>query len=280
MIPGIKGLIFGRAGSGKTWSTRTIFNKKEVTPFWLFTEPSMSTIGSFPEAHWAYLNPYGESVTKQTLLDMATKINTLGNDDLQKAGVGNKRDFKQWFEFINLLNDFKCENPKHTDCHWGDVQTWSTDRVLIIDGLTGMTAMARGLQSGMKPLLTQPDYGVIMNNLGVMIQYLTHQLTCHMFLISHIEIERDEINGGTIKSLSTIGRKLAPTIPPMFDDVVIARKESGQFFWSTTTNDADVKNRNLPLSDNISQNFVPWFEAWEANGGEYGETVVAGGNAA
>lgn len=266
-IPGAKALIFGRAGSGKTYSTRTLFDIEGLQVFHVFLEPSMTTIGNMPDAHYAYINPYGGQANADTINKMFVSINTLTNDALQKpaSGLATKRDMTQMLDFLNLLNNFTDQTGKE----WGDVAKWGTDRVLVIDGLTGITDMARHIQSGLKPLLSQPDYGVIMNSIEVLMKYLTHQLWCHLILISHIAIERDEISGGQSKSVSTIGRLLAPKIPPMFDDVVMSKKEGAKFVWSTVETDADTKNRTLPLDSMMNQDFQLLFTNWQGNGGVF-----------
>ena len=268
-IPGTKTLVMGRAGAGKTYSTRTLFNIKGLQPFHAFIEPSMVLVGNIPEAKYNYTNPMGAGVNKHTLMDIGRKINTLGNEDLQKGSI-LKPDFTQWMEFIDSLNNFTDQDGKA----WGDVEGWNTDRVLVIDGLTGLTRMSRGLAVGAKPLLTQPDFGVIMENIYVLLQYLTLSLTCHVVLISHLEMERDEINGGLLKTCATIGRKLAPTIPPMFDDVVIAEKIADQFTWTTIETGSDTKNRNLPLANDLKQDFAFLLECWQKNGGVIEKTEV------
>jgi AAA domain len=266
-VPGVKCLIFGRAGSGKTYATRTLFNIKGLEVFHIFLEPSQTTIGSLPNAHYAYINPFGGKANLNTMQEMFKKINTLSNDDLQKAssGMASKREMTQMLDFLNLLNNYTDQNGEV----FGDVATWGTNRVLVVDGLTGLTHMARNIQSGLKPLLTQPDFGVIMNSIANLLEYMTHTLWCHLILIAHIEQERDEITGRMIKSVSTIGRKLAPTIPPMFDDVVMAYKEGGKFMWSTVESDADTKNRTLPLNASLEQNFETLFESWQESGGVF-----------
>lgn len=273
-IPGVKAVFFGRAGSGKTYSTRTLFNVKGLIPVHLFLESSQSTISDIPEAQWTHLSPFRGKNNTETLAAMFEKINILSNDDLQRTGgLSTKRDMRQMLELIELLNNFKTHDGKEL----GDVQKWGTDKVLVMDGLTDLTRMARYIQSGLKPLLTQPDYGAIMFSIEVLLKYLTEELWCHFILISHIEIEKDEIGGGYQKSLSTIGRKLAPIIPPMFDDVILAKKIDGTFTWSSVENDADTKNRTMPLHDSMEQDFEILFRMWQERGGILSPAIPGGG---
>ena len=263
MIPGFKLLLQGPAGTGKTYSTRTLFDLEGITPFHLFLEQSQTTIGDKEDAHYAYISPSGKSVTWDTLKQMGKKINTMDNAGLQGSAVGNRRDHTQWLEMIDILNNFTDQNGEE----FGDVLEWGTDRALVIDGLTGITRMARGLTAGMRPLLTQPDYGVVMFNIASFLNYLIDEVQCHFVLIAHVEKERDEVAGGMSTMVSTIGRKLAPTIPPMFDDVVLAKQTGTSFIWSVVEDDTTVKSRNLPLKDDMEQDFGILLDAWRGNGG-------------
>ncbi len=267
-IPGPKVLLMGPAGTGKTYSTRTLFNIEGLEPIHFFFEPSMSTISAIKESKWAYLNPYGKAVDWDVLAQVGRHINTLGNKELQEAGVGNKRDFTQWLEMIALFNSFKTKQGEDL----GDVMKWGTDRVLVIDGMTGMNRMARGLSAGMRPLLTQPDYGVIMFNLQTMFEYLTSQVWCTLILIAHIEKEKDEISGGYVTTVASVGRKLPPVIPPLFDDVILSIRKGDQFSWSVAeaADETQTKNRTLPLRNDLEQDWAILFDAWKENGGTFG----------
>ena len=76
-IPGTKTLVFGSAGSGKTYSTRTLFDIKGIQPVHLFLEPSMATINSFPKAKWKHIKVVPPELNWDALRKMATLSNTL-----------------------------------------------------------------------------------------------------------------------------------------------------------------------------------------------------------
>ena len=261
-IPGIKLLDFGSPGSGKTFGTRTI--PKEFEVFYLFTENSQALIADLPNAHWHYVSPMG-SADWSTLKAIATSINTLDNDKLQTSPIGKKREFTQWLEMIDALNNFKDDRTGEV---FGDVCKWGTDRVLVLDGLTGITKMSRSLQAGLKPLLTQPDFGVIMQNISFILDFLTSNLRCHLILIAHIEMEKDEVSGTLYKNVSTIGRKLAPTIPGLFDDVVASEQVEGKFLWRTVDTRSVTKSRLLPLGSEMPHDYKLVFDSWKAKGGK------------
>lgn len=62
--------------------------------------------------------------------------------------------------------------------------------------------------------------------------------------------------------VSTLGKAIAPIIPSKFSDVVLTRKEVDRFSWSTAEATADVKNRNLPLSNKLEPSFGPLYQKW------------------
>ncbi len=273
-IPGVKMLIIGRAGAGKTYSTRTIFPIEGLQPVHLFLEASQSLIASFKEARWHFISAFPKEIGWDSMRTMAKNSNTLAHGNLQESGIGHRRLFTQFLDVIDTFNDFKDDRTKE---ELGDIMTWGTDRILIIDGLTGLTQIARFLRCGLTPLPPQSDYGVVQSNLLVLLSLLTQNLHCHMVLISHIEREPDPVTGALNKTVSTMGRKLAPLIPPLFDDVVIAEKNGKKFTWTTIEPDSDTKNRNLPLGEEIPQDFAVLIDAWKENGGVIAPGVPNGG---
>lgn len=265
-IPGAHGLFMGGAGTGKTYSLRTFKDVPDVTLFTIFNEPSQSTLGDIPcpKIHYHYIQ--ASNMSWAGMKDLAERINVLDNDSLQKFNVGKgPATARQFQELISNLNDFVCNRCGE---HFGDVESWGTDRALAIDGLTGLSRQARALTVGYKPIMTQPDWGVAMQAIEQMVFKLTHDLFCHLFMIAHLDMEKDEITGGTKLYPSTLGRKLPPIIPPMFDDVVRCIRDGTEFYWNTTMSNTDVKGRILPLKEKILPNFAGYLDCWRAKGGK------------
>ena len=273
-IPGVKMLIIGRPGAGKTYSTRTIFAVKGLQPVHLFLEQSQSIIAGFKEARWHFISPMPPEIGWDSLRVMARNSNTLAHGNLQESGVGHRRNFTQFLDVIETLNKFVDDR---TGEELGDVMTWGTDHILVLDGLSGLTAVARYLRCGLTPLPPQSDYGVVQSNIETLLALLTQGVHCHVVLIAHIEREPDIVTGALSKTVSTMGKKLGPKIPAYFDDVVIAEKKGKEFFWTTVEPDSDTKNRNLPLGEEIPQDFAVLISAWEKNGGVISAGVPNGG---
>lgn len=246
-------MVIGATGSGKTYAIRT-FLDAGITPFVLATEPGIEkSLGDIPEdkLHWQYIAP--AQVSFDTLISSAKKINTLSYEALSKMGDMNKRDFSQFIEVLTACNDFTCDRTGES---FGNVQDWGTDRVLVLDSLSGLNIMAMDLVVGSKPTKAMQDWMVAQDNLERFLTTLVVSTKCHFVLTAHPEKETDETTGGITLMASTIGRKLAPRLPRFFDEVVHAQCKNGEFIWATQSNRVDLKHRNLPASESLEQDFT------------------------
>lgn len=265
---GINFLLMGPSGTGKTTSLKTLLKVRDkygVDPFFIFTEPRYDVLGKafLDQVHWRYVPP--AKVGWATLTNLAKQINALSNDALQKMqGVGAS-ECLQFIEILSLCNNFIDQRGDA----FGDVATWGTNRILTIDGFTGLSKMSRQLAVGFKPTLSQPDWGTAMQNLSVFLDTITTATRCHFILIGHVERETDEVTGGVKTMISTLGRKLAPTVPVNFGDVVLAVRENTEFTWNTADSRTDLKPGNLPIGAKLPADFLPVFDAWAARGGTF-----------
>lgn len=263
---GINFLLLGPSGTGKTTSLKTLLKVRDkygVEPFFIFTEPRFDVLGKdfLDQVHWRYIPP--AKVSWRVLVDLGKQINVMSNDALQKMQGVHNADCTQFLEILSLCNNFVDQRGEA----FGDVATWGTNRVLTIDGFTGLSKMSRQLAVGFKPTLSQPDWGVAMNNLAVFLDTITTSTRCHFILIGHVERETDEVTGGTKTMVSTLGRKLAPTVPVNFGDVVLAVRDGAKFTWNTSDSRTDLKPGNLKIAAELPADFVPAFDAWTSRGG-------------
>jgi hypothetical protein len=148
----------------------------------------------------------------------------------------------------------------------GDVMKWGTDTLLWLDSFSGMTEMATTLHVGNKPLYTQPDYGVIQRTMKLFIDTLITNCVCPIVITGHIEMEPTP-DGSSKYTISTIGKKLAPTLGINFSDVIRTKKVGGKFFWDTSDNTTDLKACNLDFKPDLEPSFVPLFRRWQSKGG-------------
>lgn len=256
---GAKILLQGPSGTGKTFAIKTLVGAG-LEVFLVAMDNGVETIGKFPAAtvehiHWRYIPPLKPTwdVLKQT----GKLINTLNNEQLQKLADPRRGEYCQILDVIDLCNNFVDSKGKE----WGSVDSWDASRVLVFDGLTGLNMMCRTLAVGGKPVLTQPDWGVSMDYELKLIRMLCG-IQAHFVLIAHVEREINEVSGGMKIMASALGRKNAPQLPGEFSDVILTKRAGPNYYWSTIDSDADLKTRNLPLSDKLEPTFVPLFDTW------------------
>ena len=259
-------LMLGPPGSGKTTSIVT-YLAAGLEVFVLITDPGgeealidAAIQHNLPleKLHWHYI-PSGAvdwSVAKQVM----QSINTQSYESLGKMKNGiNKHSFTQMLDVMDALADFPCDR---TGEKYGPVDSWGADRVIVIDSMTGINKMSKRLTVGGKPNLHQGEWGVAMEAEELFLDILISNTRCCVCCIAHIEKELDEVQGRTVLMASFLGKKLAPKIPGMFSDVVLAVKDGATFRWSTTFANVDLKARTLPLSDSITPSFVQVVEGW------------------
>lgn len=262
-LPGVNVMLMGASGAGKTYSIRKLIDHG-ITPFCVFTEPGFEVLGDIPpdKLHWRYIKPADQSW--ESMIDSAEKINQFSYESLAKMTDPNKRNYNQFVDLLKSFANFTCERDGKA---YGSVHKWNTDRALVVDSLTGVNIMAMNLVIGAKPMKSQADWGVAMDNLERLVQKLCIDTTCHFVLIAHAERETDEVLGGSKIMAGTLGKKLGPKLPRFFSDVILAQKDGTKFTWSTAAAGADLKARNLLISDNLPPDFGPIIQSWKKNGG-------------
>jgi hypothetical protein len=253
----------GPSGSGKTTSLKTLLDIPNLEVFAIFTDPRFDILGKevLDRIHWRYLPPAVPGW--DTLKRVASQVNKLSNEALQKLQSVEGSSFMQYIEFLDQCNDFVDQHGES----FGDVCTWEPNRVLFIDGLTGLNKMARSLTVGAKATLTQPDWGSSQFMVTQIVDALTTTTKCHFIMTAHVERELDEINGGTRIMVSTLGRKLAPLIPINFGDVILVLREGQEFYWDTIDTRADLKPAFAEFGAKQKPSFVPLFKKWQRAGG-------------
>lgn len=268
-------ILQGGAGSGKTYSIASLVTAG-LELFIIATEsgvencPSIAALLKDPETkdkiHIHYVSPSNPSW--DILISNATQVNTLPNAALQKMQGMNRAEYDQFMQLLSACANFKCFicDKEFGPVDWnasaeeGERGYFDQTKALVLDGLTGAGTMSMNCVIGSKPIKTQPDWGVAMDQLERFIHKLVYNLNCTFVLISHVEKQIDPVEGGMIISLSTLGNKLAPKIPPLFDEVVHCVRNGKNFHWTTLTEGYDLKARKLPLHDKLEPSFVQLFE--------------------
>lgn len=270
VLPGFNILLMGPAGTGKTYSLGTLADAG-LELFYLGLEPGLESLLAYwtdkgkeipPNVHWHNMEAPKASFTE--LMEAATKINTMQLDTLAKMQDPNRSKHNQFIKMLEVLNDF----PDHrTNSKFGCVDTWGTNRVLAVDGMAGLARAAMSLVVGGKPVRNQSDWGISQDTVEKVVRIWTDNCRCHFVLLAHVEREQDAILGGIKLMVSTLGKALAPKLPPMFSDVILTERSGSNFTWNTGSAMADVKSRNLPISEKLPSTFAPIVEKWKSRGG-------------
>lgn len=265
-VPGIKVMLVGAPGTGKTHVLHTLV-EEGIEPYVIFTENSMGVLGTFAgkkencKIHWRYVKAADSSW--ETMFNIAKMVNTMSNDMLQKTPGIEKQKHSQWFDILAALATPKCDRCGK---EFPPVDAWGTDKAVIVDSLSGLNVIARALTVGGKPILTQPDWGVCMGMEDALIQKLVN-LNCHFILTSHLDRTFDEVLGTVTLTPSALGKKLGPTIPRWFDDVILTHIVGEEYLWSSSRSNVDLKARHLPISDKLQPSFHDLVQDWKRKGG-------------
>lgn len=276
LLPGVNVLIEGPTGTGKTHSIGTLADTG-IETFCLFTEAGLETLLGYwsdrgkeipPNVHWHVLErPQGSF---EVLARSAENINTVAQETLHKMQDPNRSKYNQFVGLLKALADFPDDR---TGKKFGAVDSWGPDKCLVLDSLTGINPIALSLVVGGKPVKSQADWGIAQDQVEKLLRQLTDGCRCHFVLLAHVERETDQVFGGVKITVSTLGRALAPKIPPMFSDVVLAQREGTKFTWSTANSQADLKARNLAIADGLPQDFNIIINKWKSRGGKFSNEV-------
>lgn len=270
LLPGVNVLLMGPAGTGKTYSLGTLADTG-IEVFYLGLEPGLESLLAYwtdkgkevpPNVHWHIMEAPKASFLE--LMDSANKINTMQLDTLAKMNDPNRSKHNQFIKMLEVLNDFPDDR---TGNKFGCVDTWGTDRALAVDGMAGLARSAMSLVIGGKPVRNKSDWGISQDQVEKVVHIWTDNCRCHFILLAHVEREQDAILGGIKLIVSTLGKALAPKLPPMFSDVVLAERSGANFTWNTGSAMADVKTRNLAISEKLPADFGAIISKWKSRGG-------------
>jgi len=271
-LSGVNVLLIGPAGTGKTYDIGTLVEadpKLEV--FFLGMESGIESLFGFwkdkgkpipPNLHWHVQAAPKASFTE--LMDSAKLVNTMSLKALAEMSDPNRSKHDQYIKLFEVLNNFPDDR---TGTKFGSVDSWTPSRALVIDGLTGLGRAAMSLVIGGKAVRSQSDWGIAQDQLEKLLRMFCDGCRCHVIVLGHVEREVDAVLGGTKIMVSTLGKALAPKIPSMFSDVIMAVRNGDKWLWDTSSPMADLKTRNLPIAGNLAPDFKPVIDKWKGRGG-------------
>ena len=257
--------LLGATGSGKTDSVAS-FIEAGVEVFFLGTEPQACEvlIDSALRRKLPLEKLHYHQLTLAAMPWSAIKANIeavqqSSYEVLAKMPDVAKREMKHFMELATSCNDFVDDKDGK---HYGDVMEFGADRALVIDSLSGINKMAREYTVGYKPTMSQSDWGTAMQLEENFLYRLIANRRCFFVIIAHVDRETDEVFGGSKLTLAALGRKLAPQLVKFFSDVIYAKREKTEFFWSTAEPNVDTKARSVPISEKLKPSFVQIVEAY------------------
>lgn len=269
-LNGVNVLIEGAAGTGKTHSIGTLVDQGINVRYFAFENGTESLIGYWRDrglpvpANLAIFTVKAAAASWTEMADATKNVNQLSYDALKKTSDANRSKYDQFEKFLRTfaapVDDKGTKFPP--------VDAWTNADALVIDGLTGMGVAAMSAVIGGKFDKDQKDWGLAQNMVENTLRRLCDACKCHVIVISHVEREPDPLGGVSKITVSTLGAKLAPKIPPMFSDVIMAKRIGKEFFWDTEDALADLKTRNLPIQPKLRPDFAQIIKTWRNRGAQ------------
>ena len=269
-LQGFNVLLQGPSGTGKTFCIGTLLDAGLKVNYLSLEAGMESLLGYFADSgkpipeNLSWMQVKGPRASFAELQDAALKVNTLPLDALAKLQDTNRAKYDQFVNIYRALSNFI---DARTGKSLGPADSWRTDTVLVIDGLTGINNASLASVTGGKPVRSQSDWGLAQVQVENLLRKLTDDCRCHLVILAHVERETDQILGGVKLTVATLGKALAPKIPAMFSDVILAVRTGEKYLWDTSNPSADAKTCNLPYRADNLPSFAPILQSWQRRGG-------------
>jgi GTPase SAR1 family protein len=274
-FPGFKVALIGPSGTGKTFSLRSLVQAWEGIGdvFYLDLDRSLETIiGGFvdppprglglkeppPHFHWHYMHRKTQGFS--ALREASENVSKYDLSTLAKMKDNSRSTNNQFTQFLDICNGFVDQRDGK---NYGAVDSWSNDRIFIVDSLTALNKVVFDMVVGTRPMRDKPDYGIAQNILSNWLDRATLGCICNFVLIGHVERQVDEVLGGVKLVPVTIGKAMTPEVPIPFSDVILTARNGTEWSWDTANGQADLKTRNLDYKSKLPPDFGPLIKTWK-----------------
>lgn len=279
-LRGPKILLEGDSGAGKTYALGTMVDWAEANGYKvraLFTENGLETLLGYwrdpplgtngqpirpvrpiPKClAWHQLDD--QPLGLEALTSAANKVGIMSYEAITKMQDPNRSMNNSYEKMLKVLADFP---DNRTGQKLGNIGTWGTDTIVLWDSLTETGNLAMKMVVGNKPTAAPPDFGVAQNNLINLLRYLTQGFDPTLVMTAHLQRQTNELTGGMSLMVKAPGKALGDEIPPLFSEVLYARREGTEWLWDTAAIGVTTKTRYLPISGKIKPDFGPLMDKW------------------
>lgn len=264
-LTGVKVLLMGESGTGKTHSIGTLVDSGVEVFYFAYEQGTETLLGYWADrglkipSNLHIITVKSSNASFNEMADSIKQINTMPYETLKKIADPNRTKYTQLENFLRTFNKVL---PDGESSDYGSVGTWDCSKAVVLDGLTGLADSAMKAVVGGKVDKDQKDWGLVQGMLENFLRKVTSECKCIFIAIAHVEREVDP-NGAGVKLMPSLpGQKLSPKIPAMFSDVILTERKGTNWTWNTASSEAAVKTRNLPITDKIPPDFSLILKTW------------------